>query len=208
MLMLMQPNQPVGPSSPAPNPYDFITNSPQKPRKQLFGGGGSFKSRLILIIGGAVLLMIILAIITSLLTAGSSGNTNALKTMVAQQQELARVAAIGADKSQDSTIRSRALTAKLSATTQQQKLTAYLEKRNIKLTKEELAANQDKSVDEALEAAAASNRFDEAFNEELISQLNTYAAALQDAYESAGNEESKKLLSDSFTSTAFILGLK
>jgi hypothetical protein len=204
----MQPNQPLGPSSPVPNPYDFITNPGQRPKRQLFGGGGSLTKRIILVVGGAVLLMIIIAIVVSFLTSGGSSNLNSLKSIVAQQQELARVAGIGADKAQDSTIRSYALTAKLSVTSQQQKLIAYLESKNVKLSKEELAAKQDKSVDEALDAATSSNRFDEAFNEELTGQLNNYATDLQEAFDSTSNQNGKTVLSDSYSSTAIILGPK
>ena len=204
----MQPNQPVGSPAPGSNPYEFITNPGKPPKKQLFGGGGSLTKRLIIVVGGAVALMILLAIGTSLLTSGGSGNVSALKTMVAQQQELARIAAIGAERAQDSSIRAQALTTKLSVTTQQQKLTSYLASRDVKLNEQELIIKLNKDTDKALDAAASSNRFDQAFQEELTKQLNSYAVALQDAYKSTSNEKGKAVLSESFNSTAFILGLK
>jgi hypothetical protein len=203
----MDPNQPYIPPPKGQNPYDFITN-PQKSPKRRFSGGNSFVTRLFMVVGGGVLLIIIISVAVSLLGRSGQGNTNALKNLVAEQEELVRVASIGSGQAQDASVRARALTTELSTETQQQSLINYLEKLGIKVSKEELAAQKDSNTDSELESAASSNRFDDTFSATLTELLNKYAANLQDVYNSTSNEETKLVLSDSYSSTATLLGFK
>ncbi|MBA2278859.1 hypothetical protein H0V99_00235 [Candidatus Saccharibacteria bacterium] len=204
----MNHNQSYEPKpTPGNNQYDFITNPSKPPKKPfLLLGSGSMKSRLLLIGGIAVLLMVLFVVASTILTSGSKSAAGNLKSLVAQQQELIRVADMGA-KAADSNTRSIAITAKLSVQTQQTALKSHLEKNKIVLTKEELASKKDSEVDDALKTATSNNRYDDVFNEVLNSQLTNYAEALQNAYNAAANPTSKDLLSDSFSSTTAILNV-
>lgn len=204
MLMLMQPSQPTMPQGPPSNPYDFITNPGQPAKKPVFGGG-SPKSRIILIGGGIILLLIIISVVGSLLSSAGQGDAKSLKNLVAQQEELARVATLGADKAQDASTRSLAYTVKLSVASQQQKLIAHLSKNNVKISKEELAAKKKQSVDTELDAATSSNRFDEAFSQVLSSELANYSRAVESLYQTTGSQTTKDILSEAYTSSSTLL---
>ncbi len=196
---------PTSPQSLPPNPYDFITNPAQPPKKTLLPGG-SLRTRLLIIVGGAVALMGIIAIITVLFTGGGKGNTAALKELVAQQRELARIADIGAQRAQDGSTRSLALVTKLSLTTQQQQLTSYLEDRGNDIKREELEAKKNPKTDQTLEAAASASRFDDALRSELETQLRAYLQSLQSVHQDISNDTGKSILARSYESTSAILG--
>lgn len=198
----MNPNQPGSPA-PRSNPYEFITN-PSQPGKRPSLGGNPLLKRVMVVVGGAVILMIIVSIAISLLGSGGT-NIDALKSLTAKQQEIVRVADMGVGKAQDINTRSLALTAKLSASTQQQELLAYLEQQDVKPTKLELASEEDSDTDTALETAATSNRFDEAFNQILIELLTDYANSLSSTYEATSGENAKAVLSQSYASIATLL---
>lgn len=198
----MNPNQPGSPA-PGSNPYEFITN-PSQPGKRPSLGGNPLLKRVMVVVGGAVILMIIVSIAISLLGSGGT-NIDALKSLTAKQQEIVRVADMGVGKAQDINTRSLALTAKLSASTQQQELLAYLEQQDVKPTKLELASEEDSDTDVALETAATSNRFDEAFNQILIELLTDYANSLSSTYEATSGENAKAVLSQSYASIATLL---
>jgi hypothetical protein len=201
----MDPSKPYIPPPRGQNPYDFITN-PQTPPKRRFSGGNSFMTRLLMVVGGGVLLIIIISVAVSLLGRSSQGNVSALKNLVSEQEELVRIAGIGSKNAQDTTVRSRALTTELSTETQQQSLINYLEKLGVKVSEEELASQKNSSTDSELESAASSNRFDDEFSATLTGLLNEYATNLQEIYNSTSNEETKQVLSESYSSTATLLG--
>jgi hypothetical protein len=203
----MNPNQPYIPPPNGQNPYDFITAPSQQPKRSLLPGN-SFMGRIIIVLGGGFLLMIILLVAGSLLGRGSQSNVAALKKLAAQQQEIVRIADIGSTKAEASDIRARALTAKLSTQSQQKTLVSYLERTSGVVSVEELASQKDVATDELLNTATASNSFDEVFTTTLTELLNAYATDLQGVYDSTSNEETKQVLSESYTSTALLLGFK
>lgn len=202
MLILMNPDQ-----QPSQNPYDFIFN-PQQPNSPQRMGGGSFKSRLLIIAGGGILLIIIASIIGAVLSSAGKADVNALKDIVARQEELVRVASLGADQAQSTQIRSLAYTTMYSVTTQKQKLTQYLATQGITLNEVELASRKKSSVDQELESAGANNRFDDAFSKILNESLADYNNSMQSAYQSVTGEKSKEVLAESYKSSATLLGVK
>lgn len=199
----MDQNQPY---LPAPNPYDFITNPGKPSKKPGLNGPSSMKGRLLVVVGGAVILMVLIMIVTALLSAAGQAPTKALKDLVADQQEIARVATLGAKDALDPTTRALAITTQTSLTTDQQKLIKYLEEKDTKLSKEELAAKADSDTDKALELAAANNRYDELFTEHIKKLLAAYANKLQTVYKESDNQTVKSLLEESFASASNLLG--
>lgn len=195
------------PQQPQQNPYDFITN-PAKPPKNPGFGGNSMRSRILIVLGGLIALVIIASVVGTLLSNAGKGDVKALKDIVAQQQELVRVADIGTKKAQTTSVKALAYTTLLSVTTDQQKLTEYLGGRGVKLTKLELEAKKKDSVDKTLESAAANNSFDQTFTETITGLLDKYAASMKSAYQSAKGEKGKTVLSESYTSSTALLGIK
>jgi hypothetical protein len=187
------------------NPYDFILNPGQKPKKRLIGSGNSLKSRILLIAGLAAVLMVVIYIVMTILGNAGKGDINTLKKLASQQVELIRIADMGADKAVDIGTRSFAITAETSLLTDQKALEDYLEKQEVKLTKLELNSQKDEEIDNKLEAAISSNRYDDVFREILTDHLNDYAKDLKSAYNSTGNKTVKALLKTSYENTEALL---
>jgi len=202
-ILSMEPtNQP-----PQQNPYDFI-NNPIQPQKSPGFGANSLKTRLLVVGGGLLILIIIATVVGSFLTNSGKGDLPGLKNLVAEQQELIRIATVGTTKAIDPSVRALAVNTSLSTTTQQQKLIAYLDTRGVKLSKIELAANKSDAIDKELETAVSNNRFDEAFSKIIGSSLQAYNSNLNQAYKAAANTKSKTILEESFNNSVILLGIK
>jgi hypothetical protein len=206
-----QPNVPVQPQPgqlpnngfpPSHNPYDFITNPGSPPRKPLLGG--SFKSRLAVIGGGGILLVILLVTVFSLLRGGG-GNTAALQTVLADQQEIIRIATIGTTGARSTEGMNLVMNINQAVTSDKVALMAYLKEKKVKTSAEQLAAKKNTATDETLKTASQNNRFDEAFATTMDGLLKTYRSDLSKAYDNASNQESKDILKRSFDSTGLLL---
>lgn len=198
----MQLNQPTG--SPQQNPYDFITN-PGQPPKRSFGGGNDFMKRVMVIVGGAVILMIIAAIVVSLITSGSQGATQSMKDLIFEQQEIVLLSADGASSAIDPRVKALAITSQFSTQTDQTNISAYLDKAGSSVNKKLIPTMLNAETATALENAKSSNRYDEVFEELLRKKLSDYQLNLKSAYESTGSEDAKTVLSDAFTSASNLL---
>lgn len=188
----------------APNPYDFITNPGTPPKKSMLGGG-SAKKRLFIVAIGALVFIILAMVIMSLLSAAGSGSTNALKTLVAEQEEIIRISELGTKSAQSSEARALAITTNLSVITHQKELISYLESKDTKLSKEEIAAEKDGKTDDAFQDATTNNRFDEVFTETLQRKLATYTNLLESTHKDTSNETAKNLLKTSYASASALL---
>lgn len=198
----MQPQQPYGPN----NQYDFIVSSGQ-PKKSLLpslGGHSSFTQKIMLIVGGAVVLIIIMWVVGTLL-GGGGGNTAELTKLVQQQQEIARVAEQGVQESTRTDVRNVAANTQLSLGSQQQQWLEFLANQGTEVKDEEQQALQNATTDQQLENATTSNSFDQKFLEVMRSHLTDYAATLQTAFSSTGNESEKELLRLHFDQTQLLL---
>jgi hypothetical protein len=194
------------PQNPQPNQYDFILKPPQAPKKRLFGGG-SLKNRIIVVVAGLLLLMIIGAIVTSIISNSNKGPTNQLKSIVALQQEIIRIADGGTDDALTTDGRAFASTVKYSVQTDQKKLQEVLESQSIKLKPEELSAKKSDKPDEALTVAAANNRYDEELKEILSEKLEEYRTELKSAFDASKGQKTKSVLSDAYTSVGNLLAI-
>lgn len=198
-----QPGQPVTPPL-APSPYGFILNAPNKPKQPLLKPN-SLKSRLLIIVGGSLILMLLIIGVSTLVKRSGAAKKAAIISLVAEQQEVIRVANLGTVGSKDLLIQSWAQTASSSVGSQQKSLTKYLAARNTILLKTELSAKLDPKTDEAFKTASVDNRFTEVFTEKFKAILLTYAQDLKKNYNNVKTPALKKLLSDSYKSTYLLL---
>ena len=99
-----------------------------------------------------------------------------------------------------------ALAATVTATlsSQQAQLTNYLAQSHTKISKVQLAADMDKSVDSQLQSASQNNQLDDAYKAYLKQALAKYQADLEASYKSVG-PTGKSLLKEAFDSTATLL---
>jgi hypothetical protein len=190
--------------TPGPNQYDFIMNSQQQPKKPLLGGSG-MRQRLLVVIGGALVLMLILSLFTMLISSGGGDTNKRLRQLALEQEEIIRIATIGAQEARDINTRSFAITTKLSVSSHQQDVLAYLESKNIKFKNEQLSAGRNTETDKELEQAKDRNKFDETFNEILKSEVATYANNLEVAYSGTKNKAIRDFLGTSYTSAALLI---
>jgi hypothetical protein len=182
--MLMDPNNlpPTQPYIPKQNVnYDFIMQANKKQRRFSFGGKDS-KVRLLI-----------------------KDNVAQLSELAAEQQEIVRIANLGIENAVGAETKNLAITTKLSVASQHEKLLDYLKDRKHKITKEQLAAKKDTSVDKALREAREENNYDSVFKEVIKEDLASYATNLEKSYQSATSTKAKNLLSESYDSTQNLL---
>ncbi len=203
----MNPNQqPVPQQFPAPQPsgqfnpgqYDFITSPPPAPKKSLIPKADSSKKQRIIFVVLAVLgLILIFTILYAVLTSGSKTNTQQLVTVLQKQQEIVRVAAIGAQKAGDAPAKNFAFLAKLSVTTQEQGINSYLKKNRIK-TDKLINGGRNTKTDQQLATAQDNGRFDEAFIQVMRDSLTDYQKALKTADAAISSKTVKQLTTDDY----------
>jgi len=187
-----------------PNPYGFIVNPEQPPKRPLLGGN-SVKSRALVFGGGILLLIIIAVIVMSIFSSIGSAGTNQLKTVYAEQQELIRIAELGANNALSTDTRGFAATTLLSTRTSQQQVQSILSSRRVKLTPEEINAKQNPNVEEILTGASANNRYDETMVELLNERITNYNQALRAAYDSNDGQQTRNTLNEAFASASTLV---
>lgn len=191
---------PAPPPAPMPqgNPYDFIINPQNKGGR----GFGSMKQRLMIVaLGGGVLLVMIIVFIA--LIGGGGGNSTNLVSLAAQQNEIARIAAIGVEKSVSSNTKNLAITAQITIESSKQDTIALLQKSGKKIGDKQLTSSQNSEIDAQLSSAAAGGSFDATFNKILADKLTTYRANLQ-TYLGTATSNQALVIQDSLN-TAIVL---
>ncbi len=198
--------------SPAPaqqpaNPYGFIFDDqhPQPKKSMLKPGKNSMRGRILMVLGIGMVIIVVIVVGSSLLSGKKAGNAQQLTALVAEQQEIIRVANLGVAGARDPSTVALAETTKLSITTQQNKLLGYLKTRNIKITPLAITAKLNKSTTTELTNATANNTFDDTFTKTLQTELTTYQTNVKKSYDTASNPTSKALLKLSYSSSATIL---
>ncbi len=200
----VQPSIQPGAQSDAHNPYGFILNAPHPPKNK-FIKPNSLRSRLLLVVGGGLVLIFLIVGISSFIHRTSKANTTALISLVAQQQEIIRIANLGVTGSSDFLIQSRAETAALSVGTQQTGLTKYLKARKVILTPLLLNSKLDPKTDADFKTATANNRFNDVFSQKLKDILTLYAQNIKKNYTNANGPVIKAQLNESYKSTVLLL---
>jgi flagellar basal body-associated protein FliL len=195
-------------TTPPQDPYSFLYEEAQKPKKGLVPSGNSLKQRLIIVGIAVVLLIIIGLVVVSLLGRGGAANREDLASVVRKQTELIRVADIGAAKATDSRTRGYALTISLSLDSNNEALLAAYKKNGIKLGKDDLAGSKNSATDTKLNTAEQGNNFDAVFTEEINKELTAYKAALRKAYESSSGKATKNALDTAYQQVSVIEGNK
>ena len=197
----MNPNSPLPAPPPmmptTPTGYEFL-NAPQKKPIKLLPGGSSKKGRIILVSAGAALLLVLVMILVAVLGGSGDAYKKDLLTAAQQQQELIRVSTIGVQKARDNTARNRAITVQLTLESDQVQLLAISKTAGLKLTTKELALGKNAKTDLLLTQAEQANRFDDAFSDELFSELAAYQGTLKKIHDATSKKASKDKLAQQF----------
>lgn len=180
----MQPNQ--------QNPYDFITNTPQKKRSSPFSGGSSQKARILQVaIFGGVLLIVGLIAFNFLSGAGKSNTVNIYK-MAAAQQDIIDIAATGKTNIRSAQLASQTATINAVIVSQNNETLAQLGALGAKKPAKTIATYQDSGYKKALEDAQKNGNYDEAYTALLANRIDDYRAKLALAYPGIKNLTFKK----------------
>lgn len=191
--------------------YDFIMNpggANNAAKAPKLPSGNSIKQRIIIVAIGVVLLLVAAIVVISLL--GSAGKAAKADLIIAAQRqaELIRVSKFGADRARGASAKNLATTTSLTMQSGQAKLVAAMKKQGIKVSPEELAAGKNSKTDATLTAAEQSNRFDEAFTEQIQKQLTAYQSALKAAYDKASNQQLKQTLKEQYDNATLLTKAK
>lgn len=210
----MQPNQTYSPD-PAPqppeqNPYDFIMNSGEPPKKSPLGlpSGNSTLQRILLVGGGLVVLIVVGVLLMSVLTAGSKSNSEQLLTLAKTQTELVRIADLAAKEPsvRNESTRILAVNTSVSVNSTKQKVIGMITKSGKKADPKQLALSKNAKTDATLASALQNNQYDEVVTQELITELKNYRLQLKTSYDAVSSKQDKQVLSDAFKGTSLLLG--
>ena len=191
----MQLNQPIPPTySGGENPYDFILQGPQKPKKTLIPTGGSQKQRILLAITGLIIFILLAVAIFGVLSSLGGDETQAILGIAQTQTELVRISTAGGNKARDLTTLGFAESVQLTLTTNQQQTTRYLTSQNVKINPKVLVLGQKTQTDASLKSAEQAGRYDEELLTVLQNSLSAYKTQLNSAYQNATSVKQKNLL--------------
>ncbi|MFA5004304.1 MAG: hypothetical protein WC498_03460 [Candidatus Saccharimonadales bacterium] len=187
------------------NPYEFIVNpnTPKKSGLKLFGGN-KFLQQIAFLVGGAVLLIATAAIIISVAFPGNSSKTD-LITIAQKQQELVRIATLGAAQATDQTAKNFSTSTELSVATSQQQVLGYLGKHNTKVGSKELSLTKSAQTDTLLANAQANSTFNSIIEQTLVTQLTSYRTLLKQTFNKTSNTTVKTLLNQNYQAAGLLL---
>jgi hypothetical protein len=195
MLMVMN-NAPQAPPPVGQDPYHFIMNPPEAPKKGKLPlpQTSSKRGRFIVVAVIALLAMIVVSIVLSVFSNLSQEGTNDLIELAQRQQEIIRIADIGITKAKSQETQSLAVTTKLAMGSDQQQILNRLAKNKVKLKAAELNLRKSTQTDALLVQADQKNQFDEAFTKTVQSQLINYQQAIKKTYDANNSKSARTML--------------
>lgn len=152
-----------------------------------------------------MVLIIVVVVVLSTVFKGGSNAVTQLTDLAQQQTEIARVAALGVEKSKSSATKNFAHTTQLTMVSSQQDTVAVLAKSGHKLNEKTLLIKRNTNTDQRLNAAAANSNFDDTFQKIITDELKSYKSSLQKYFSTATSANERKILQDSFNSVNTLL---
>ena len=193
------PNPPVQEPIPQPkqpeNPYEFIMNPPQPPKKSSpFSGLGKMP---IYIGAGLGLLLLVFLVLALMSGGGNSSTTVQLASLAAEQEEIIRVSDLALKSSKDTATLTTATTVKASLVSEQKQALDLMSSQGGKLAKGQLNSKKDSKTDAEIAQAVQSNTLSKVYNDYLAQSLRDYQKKLKTLYVDGGPK------SKAFADTAF-----
>lgn len=180
------------------DPYGFIMDAgtpAPKSKLPIPMGSTSKNGRILIVIIGAVILAIIAAIVMAFLSSGGDQTIKDVTKLAQEQNELIRIADIGAKKAKGTEAQNLALTTKFTITSDQKQTLEYLSTQRHKVSSSILKATKNTQTDNALTVAAQNNNFDETFIKTIGSMLISYKSDVSKTYNDAtARPNAKKLM--------------
>lgn len=205
MMMLMQPQSPA-PQTPGNNPYDFIMGSPAgPPQKGVKGLDGNKRGRIILVAIVTVVVLIIGIVIMGIIKGSGDKTVPGLISIAQQQTEIARIAAIGAQKARSTDTKNFAMTTQVSLESDQLTTVALIKANKGKADTVILAGGKNTKTDALLTQAEQANKFDEVFKQKIQADLVAYQKLVKTTYDTAEGKKTKQALSVVYKHASLLL---
>lgn len=153
---------------------------------------------------GLALLTVGIVVFSLIFGSGSSGTENIVKA-VKQQQEIIRVAEVGEKSARTSATQTFATSTKLSVSTSQTEMLAYLNGKDRKLKGKELAEEFNAKTDAQLQTATDNGTFDDVFTAIMVKELTAYGQNLSDYYKGENSKARKQLLENAYSQVQGLL---
>lgn len=137
------------------------------------------RKRILIASAGGVGLLIVVFMLASLIFSGGPDITQRLVSIAQRQEEIIRITEIGIDNTRDNDVRQFATTTRSAMRSSQNDITGLIETRaGSRVSQNILRATEDAQTTQDLETARQANRFDIAFAETILDELNDYQALL------------------------------
>ena len=184
----MQPNQ--------QNPYDFITNAPQKKRGLSFGGGNTQKDRMlqVAIVGGIILLIAI--VLMMVLSSAGKGKVDDVYKLAAAQQDIIDIATTGKTNVRSAQLATQIATVNAVMASQNNQTLVYIGKLGINKPAKNIGLYQVTTYKKSLDDAKNNGNYDDAYSALLANRIDDYRGKLQAAYASSKNQSFRKQLAN------------
>jgi|GEM_PF-4303498 len=200
----MDPQQ--APIAPGDNPYHFIIN-PEKPQKQTMLkkllGGSSLLIKVALGGIGVLFLLIVGSIVANIFFSAPS-NVEEIVVVAQTETEIARIAR-QSSPALDQNVKNAAANTASTVESHKQHWLIFLSRHSRKATQKELQQKASANTDHQLAQAGTSNTYDTTFANILRAELTSYAAALKNAYNNAGDAAEKASLQDQYSQVQLLL---
>jgi hypothetical protein len=175
--MGMDPNQ-QNPGSPQGNPYEFILNPNEAPKKKDLGFKNNFVRTIVFVVGGTILLMIAAVLVLNALAPKKISITD-LTGLAQTQTELLRISRQASSDATQQTTRNLATTVEYTMLTHQKQTLEVITKNGGAVDGKILALKQNSSTDQKFRAAKSTSTFDTTYTEIIQTELDDYAVLLK-----------------------------
>lgn len=188
--------------APGGNPYEFILNPEQKPKKKFGISKNSNKLlfTLVIIIVSVIAFMILVTVLLTAFAPKKIGKAE-LMSLAQTQTELIRIADQGSRDSRQQVTKNLATTVHYTVLTQQKSTVQPLGK----ISKKELSLKQNASTDQQLATAKATSTFDATITKIIETELNNYANELKKLFEIAKTDKERDMMSDYYKQTQLLI---
>lgn len=163
------------------NPYDFIMQSPNQPKKAILGGD-SKKARIlkVLIIGGVALVLIL--IISSFVSKIGQGKNLNLYKLAAAQEDLISITSLNTEGQVGENTAIKAATLNIVITSQNKEVRSAIAKTKVKDSAKNIALYKVSSYKKVLDDSKVKGTYGDAYTTLLANRIDDYRVKLQTAY--------------------------
>jgi hypothetical protein len=169
------------------NPYDFIFETPTKPKKGMLGGNSQKNRILQVVIAGGILLVLGLVLFSVLSNLGK-GNVENLYKIAAAQEDLISITDQYGNGLNSNSLQNQSATLNLVLISQNRETSKTITNMGIKKPSVEISKYKVSSYKKVLDDAKTKGTFEDAYATLLANRIDDYRIKLNSAYSSSSDE--------------------